>query len=186
MRYLLLTLLLLPLLQGCFPAVATGFGAGVLMADDRRTGGIYIEDENIELKAASRINEKFNDQVHINTTSFNRLVLLTGEAPSEAAKKEIEDIVKIVPSVRNVQNEITVAGSSSMLGRGNDTYLTSKVKLRLIDSQKLNANHVKVVTESNVVYLMGLVKHKEAEDAAAIASSTAGVQRVVKVFEYID
>lgn len=186
MRHLLIALLLTPLLQGCFPVIATGLGAGVLMADDRRTGGIYIEDENIELKAMSHVNEKFKDDVHINITSFNRLVLLTGESQNEAAKREIQEIVKSIPSVRNVQNEIAVAGTSSMLSRGNDTYLTSKVKMRFINGQKFNANHLKVVSEGGVVYLMGLVKRQEAEDAAAIASTTSGVQRVVKVFEYID
>ncbi|MEW6314108.1 MAG: BON domain-containing protein [Pseudomonadota bacterium] len=186
MRNLFFALLLLPMLQACFPVVATGFGAGVLMADDRRSSGIYIEDENIELKAGSRVGDIAKDNAHINITSFNRLVLLTGEVASEEVKREIENVVREIPNVKNVQNELVVAGVSSMLSRSNDSYLTSKVKMRFIDGQKFNANHVKVITESNVVYLLGLVKRQEGEDAAAIAASTSGVQRVVKVFEYLD
>lgn len=186
-------IILLPLLaalaaslQGCFPVVATGVGAGVLMVDDRRTSGAYVEDQGIELKASSRIEDKFNAVVHVNVTSFNRNVLLTGEAPDERKKAEVEQIVQGVPNVRSVINEIAVAGLTPFSSRSNDTYITSKVKTRMIDAQKFSPNHVKVVTENGVVYLMGLVTRKEAEDAVEVARTTTDVRKVVKVFEYLD
>lgn len=173
-------------LQGCFPVVATGVGTGVLMAEDRRTSGTFIEDQEIELKAGSRIGDKFGDQVHISVTSFNRNVLLTGEAPSEQLRRGVESVVRGVPNVNHITNEIAVAGPSSLASRSNDAYLTSKVKARFIDAGKFQVNHVKVVTENGVVYLLGLVTHKEAADSVEIARTTGGVQKVVEVFQYID
>lgn len=182
----LLSLLLLTVLSGCVPIVATGVGVGVGVLEDRRTSGAFVEDQGIELKAEKRINEKLRNDVHINVTSFNRNVLLTGEAPTEAMKKEVERLVISVENVHNVANEIAVAGISSFTSRSNDTLITSKVKARFLDAQKFQINHVKVVTESSVVYLLGLVKRKEADDAVEIARSTGGVSKVVKVFEYLD
>lgn len=173
-------------LQGCFPVVATGVGTGVLMAEDRRTSGIYVEDQSLQLKAENRIGERFKDQVHINVSSYNRVVLITGEAPTEEIKNEIGTIAKSMANVRNVINEVTLAGPASYASRSNDSYITSKVKARFIDAGKFQANHVKVVTENSAVYLLGLVKHQEADDAVEIASTTGGVAKVVKVFEYLD
>jgi osmotically-inducible protein OsmY len=173
-------------LQGCFPVVATGAGTAVLMAEDRRTSGIYIEDQGIELKASNRLDEKFKDTVHINVTSYNRAVLMTGEVPSDATKREAETTVRGVPNVGNVFNELAIGGNSSYTSRSNDSYLTSKVKVRFVDLGKFQANHVKVVTENNVVYLLGIVTRKEAENAVEIARTTGGVQKVVKLFEYLD
>lgn len=173
-------------LQGCFPVVATGVGTGVLMAEDRRTSGTYVEDQGIEFKAANRIDEKFKDKTHINITSYNRNVLLTGEAPTDEIKNEIGNIVKAVTNVHNVVNEITVAAPTSLMSRSNDSYITSKIKTFFVDTNKFQANHVKVVTENGVVYLLGLVKHKEGDDAVEIASTTSGVTKVVKMFEYLD
>lgn len=188
MRKLLILLLLgvIPALQGCFPVVATGVGAGALMMDDRRTSGAYIEDQAIELKASSLIESKFKDAVHVNVTSYNRNALLTGEAPSEEVKQEAGQIAQGVANVRSVTNEIAIAGLSPFSTRSNDTYITSKVKGRMIDAKKFSANWVKVVTENGVVYLLGLVTHKEAEDATEIARTTTDVKKVVKVFEYLD
>ena len=189
MHYLKLALLfavLAPNLQGCFPIVAAGAGAGVLMAEDRRTGGTYIEDQNIELKANSRINEHVKDAVHIEVTSYNRNVLLTGQAPTENLKQDIETIVRGVPSVQNIINEIMIARPYALSARSNDAYITSKVKARFVDANRFRANYVKVVTENGTVYLLGLVKHQEADDATEIARSTSGVLKVVKVFEYLD
>ena len=184
---LLLSLVLLtPALHGCFPAIVAGGGAAVLMADDRRTSGTYIEDQSIEMKASRRIEEKYNDEVHVDITSYNRFVLLAGEVPDQNIKDDIGAISLGVESVRNVQNEIAIAPVTSGSTRANDAYLTSKVKARFVTENKFQANHVKVITENSVVYLMGLVKRKEADDAAEIASTTGGVQRVVKVFEYLD
>jgi len=185
-RNLSMMALLFPLLAGCFPLVATGVGAGVAMIEDRRSTGAYVDDQSIELKAGGRISEKLKDEVHINVTSFNRNVLLTGEAPSEKHKADAERLVMSVPNVRSISNEIAIAGASSLGSRSNDALLTSKVKGRFFDAGKFYANHVKVVTENGVVYLIGLVKQKEAEDAKVIASSTGGVQKVVTVFEYLD
>lgn len=173
-------------LQGCFPVVATGVGTGLLMAEDRRSSGTFIDDQGIELKVASRVGEKFDDQVHINVTSYNGNALLTGEAPSEAVKQEVAGIAQAVPKVTHITNEIAIAGNASLASRSNDTFITSKIKALFVDANKFQANHVKVVTENSVVYLLGLVKHKEADDATEIASTTGGVQRVVKIFEYID
>jgi len=178
-------LLLVAFLPGCAAVVVGGAATGVAVAEDRRTVGTVTEDQGIELKAGDRISGKFKD-VHINVTSYNRRVLLTGEAPDVAAKGEIEKIAGAVENVRGVINEIAIAGNSSLTARSNDAFLTSKVKTRFVDAQKFSPFHVKVVTEAGVVYLLGLVKHKEADDAASIASTTSGVQKVVKVFEYLD
>lgn len=183
---LMLTLGALPLLHGCAAVVVGGAAAtGVMVAEDRRTVGTITEDQGIELKAANRIGEKYRD-AHINVTSYNRMLLLTGEAPDATAKAEIEKIARAVENVRGVYNEIQVAGNSSISARANDSYLTSKVKARFVDAQKFSPIHVKVVTEANTVYLLGLVKRQEANDATELTRTTGGVQRVVRVFEYLD
>jgi osmotically-inducible protein OsmY len=177
--------LLVSVLTGCVAAVVGGAGTAAVIGEDRRTVGTVTEDQGIELKAANRINDKFKD-AHINVTSFSRMVLITGEAPDAAAKTEIERIVRAVENVRGVYNEMTVGGPTALSARTNDSFITSKVKARFVDQRKFNAIHVKVVTEASVVYLLGLVKRKEADDAVEIARTTSGVQRVVKLFEYID
>jgi osmotically-inducible protein OsmY len=178
--------LLVATLPGCFPLVATGMGTAVLLADDRRTTGSFVEDEAIENKALLRVEQKHSAGVHLNVTSFNRLVLLTGEAPSADVRSDIERIVRGIDNVRTVQNELVVGQTSTLMIRSNDTVQTSKVKARFLDANKFRANHVKVVTENGVVYLMGIVKRREAQDAAEIARTTSGVQRVVRIFEYMD
>jgi len=190
MRRILVLLLLLaafPLIQGC-AAVAVGGAAatGVMVAQDRRTVGTLTEDEGIELKAASRIRERYREGVHVNVTSYNRAVLLTGEVPDAATRAGIERIARGVENVRTVYNEIIVAGVSSYTARSNDAIITSKVKGRFLDAGKFNALHVKVVTENGIVYLLGLVSKKEAADATEIARTTSGAQKVVRVFEYLD
>lgn len=189
-RNWLLLALLLPPLSGCEVFIATGIitgvGTGLAVSEDRRTSGTFIEDEAIEFKSAKLIREKLGANVHVNVTSFNRNVLLTGEAPTEAIKKEIENLIKDISNVRNVTNEIAVANVSTLISRSNDMVITTKVKGRFLDGGRFQINHVKVVTENDVVYLLGLVKRQEAESAAEIASSTSGVLKVVKVFEYLD
>lgn len=175
----------LPSLTGCVPAAAVGVGAGVLVFSDRRPTETFVADEAIETRAANRINEKFGDRVHVNVISYNRAVLLTGEAPNEAAKAEIEKIVTGVPNVRAITNELLVAGPSSFGSRSNDAYLTSKVKARFLDANKFSPNHVKVVTEAGTAYLLGIVTQREADDAVDIARTTGGVQKVVRVFDII-
>ncbi len=178
---------LAPQLQGCFPLIAGGAGATALVLDDRRSVGAQTEDKEIDVRGEARINERFGDKVHINVTSYNRNLLLTGEAPDAGTKAQIEKIVREIPNVRGVVNEIQIAGVSAYSTRGNDSYLTSKVKARFIDNGgNFSANQVKVVTEGSVVYLLGLVTRKEAEAAVEIARTTGGVQKVVRVFEYIE
>lgn len=172
----------IPLLQGCFPLAMTGMGAAAVMASDRRTTGMYIEDESIEWKVLARLRGDFAG-AHVNATSFNRRVLLTGEAPTEEAKQKIEDAVRRVENVREVTNELQVAGASSMASRGNDSLVTSNVKARMVNNGRFSPNHVKVVTEQGVVYLMGIVTTAESDAAVEIARTTSGVNRVVKVFE---
>ena len=189
-RSWLLLALLLPALSGCEVFVAagivTGVGTGLAVSEDRRTSGTFVEDEGIELKSAKHIREKLGANVQVNVTSFNRNVLLTGEAPTEAMKKEVENLVIGISNVRNVTNEISVANASSLISRSNDMLTTTKVKGRFLDSGRFQINHIKVVTENGAVYLLGLVKRQEAESASEIASSTSGVLKVVKVFEYLD
>jgi osmotically-inducible protein OsmY len=178
--------LAVPALQGCFPAVATGVGAGALMIVDRRNSETYLADEAIEIRAFNRIRERFGDKAHVNVTSYNMKVLLTGEAPDAALQAEIGQAVAGVPNVKAITNEIQVGSPSGFGARSNDTYITSKVKARFIEAGKFQVNHVKVVTEAGIVYLLGLVTQREGNDAAQVASTTAGVRKVVRVFEYID
>ena len=188
MRYLNYFLLAatLGVLQGCFPVVATGVGTGALMASDRRTTGAYIEDEGIEFKAISQVDTKYKNTVYVNITSFNRHILITGEVPNEAAKNDIAQIVASVPNVKAVSNELVVSGLSGVTSRSSDSIITGDIKLRFLHSKTFQASHIKVVTENGTVFLLGLVYRKEAEAATEIASTTSGVQRVVKVFEYLD
>ena len=182
---LALTIALPPLLQGCLPVVAAGAGAGVLVATDRRTSGTYLEDEGIEVKTGGRISDKYKSRVHINITSYNRTVLLTGEVPTAEIKADIEKIAGEVTNVKSVANEVQVAAITSLSARGNDSYITSKVKARFIDANKFSANHVKVVTEAGTVYLLGMVTRQEADDAVEVARTTGGVIKDVKLFEYL-
>ena len=186
-RLLVLAVLALAALaSGCAPLIVTGAVAGgAMVAVDRRQPDIMATDERIELQASSRISERLKDQGHVNVTSFNRQVLLTGEATTEALKQEAEKIAQGVSEVRGVVNEIQIGPPSSLGARSNDAYITSVVKSRMVGADKFNPIHVKVVTEASVVFLMGLVTRKEAEDATQVARTTSGVKRVVRVFEYI-
>lgn len=173
-------------LQGCFPVVAAGVGTGIMMAQDRRTPGAYVEDEAIETKAFDRIGKQYKNTVHVNITSFNRNVLISGEAPSEEVKAEIGKLVSAIENVRNVSNELIISGPSSLTSRSSDSLITSDVKLRFVQDKRFDADRVKVVTENGTVFLMGIVKRAEADAATEITSTTGGVQRVVKLFEYLD
>lgn len=176
----------LSLLSGC-AAVALGgaVGGGVLLAEDRRTVGTVTEDQGIEVKTSSRIGDRVRD-AHINVFSFNRQVLLTGEVPTAAAREDAERIARAVENVRGVYNELQVGANTALSVRTNDAYLTSKVKARFVDGQKFSPVHVKVVTENAVVHLMGLVKRTEADAATEVARTTGGVNKVVRLFEYLD
>jgi osmotically-inducible protein OsmY len=180
-------LLAVLMLEGCVEAVVVGgIATGVMVAADRRNAEVMGGDERVELTALSRIGDKFGDKIHVNVTSYNYNVLLTGEVPDANVKSEIEKIALGVPQVKSALNELQVAGLSSLSSRGNDTYLTGKIKGSFVTENKFQANYVKVVTEAGVVYLLGIVTRKEADDATAIARSTSGVTKVVRVFEYLN
>lgn len=172
-------------LQGCLPVVAAGAGAGALMASDRRSSGAYVDDETLEWKVESQINDRFGDRAHVNAVSFNRVVLLAGEAPDAATKDELTRIASSNAAVRNVINDVVIGPNSSIGSRSNDAVLTSKVKGRFVDQATFGVAHVKVYTEAGTVFLMGLVTRKEADAATELARTTSGVQKVVRAFEYV-
>jgi osmotically-inducible protein OsmY len=154
------------------------------MSEDRRSSGAQLDDQSIEWRASSRIGDRFGSKVHVNITSYNRAVLLTGEVPDERTRGEVDSLVRGVPSVQGTTNELVVAEPTSLGSRTTDSFITSKIKTRFLDAGKFNALHVKVVTEAGVVYLLGVVTEKEADDAVEIARTTGGVRKVVKMFEY--
>ncbi|MDQ2779462.1 MAG: BON domain-containing protein [Pseudomonadota bacterium] len=184
-RVALLSAVAVATLSGCAPLLLGGavFGGG-LMAADRRTTGIQVEDEAIELKAGSRVGN-LATLGHINITSYNRVVLITGEVPGGAQKVSVGATVAGVENVRSIANELVIAPNSSIASRSGDTVLTSKVKASLVDAKDVQANAFKVVTERNVVYLMGRVTDRESRRAAEIASAVSGVRKVVRVFEIV-
>lgn len=184
---LLLPAVTLPLLQGCAPAALTGATTVVsTLAADRRTTGTIIEDESIEIKARLALADQrdLNKRVHINFTSFNTWVLISGEAPSEEDRAAVGELVKNVEKVSKVFNEVAIAAPSSLLSRSADSVVSAKIKAKLIAENDLSTLHIKVVTENGVTFLMGLVNQEEGDIATEIARRTGGVQRVVKLFEY--
>jgi osmotically-inducible protein OsmY len=174
---------LLPL-AGCELALIGAATAAYSISEDRRTSGTQVEDETIQVRAQSRVSERFGDKVHVTVTSFNRMALLTGEAPDAAIRAEIGKIVSGVPNVKHIANELQLSAPTPRASRINDEIITTKIKGRLIESEKLSVAHVKVVTEAGVVFLLGLVTEQEAEQAVEIARTTGGVLKVVKLFEY--
>lgn len=172
------------LLSGCIPLAITAIGAGAMVATDRRTTGTQLDDEVIETKIATDIRERYKGEVHAISTSYNGIVLLTGQVPTAEMKAQIAELARATPKVRAVQDEMTVGPVADLTTRTNDSLITSKVKARFVEASRFQVNHVKVVTERNVVYLMGVVRQSEADDAVNIARTTGGVQRVVKLFEY--
>jgi len=174
-------------LTACAPVVVGGAAAAGVVAADRRTAGTFVEDQSIELKAKKAIVDNIGAaNIDVSVTSFNRNILLTGQAIDEAAKAKAETVAKTIENVRTITNELTVGEPSTFTENNNDAYITSKVKARMLKENRFPANYVKVVTENGIVYLMGLVTKQEAEDAVDIARCTEGVQKVVKVFEYIE
>ncbi len=182
---LLAGLVALPLLQGCVPVIAAGVTSGALATFDRRSYGTQTDDEGIEWKASATVMEKISDKAHINFTSFNRRVLLSGEVPNEEARLEAERLTLTTPNVKGVYNELTIGPASSFGDRSNDSFITSKVKSRFVDAGKFNAVHVKVVTEAGSVFLLGVVTQAEANAAIQVARTTSGVKKVVNILEII-
>lgn len=183
---IILSFLAVSLLQACIPLAAGGIVAGALVAEDRRTVGAQAEDQSIEIKALNRIGELFKDKHHVNVTSYNKQMLLTGEVPTEQMRTAIEAVLQGIEHVGKITNEIVVGPTTSFSSRSSDTLITSKIKTKFATSGRgaFYPNHVKVVTENNAVYLMGIVTKQEGDAAAAIAADTTNVTRVVKVFEY--
>ena len=172
-------------LSGCLPLVVGGAVMGGMVATDRRTSGTYVEDEGIEIKAAARIRERLGERVHVNVTSYNRQVLLTGEAPTAEDKQLVEQVVAQVENVRNTVNEISILGNSTLTQRSSDAVVTGRVKAKLLDARDLLSNSFKIVTERGTVYLMGRVTQREANRATEIITATQGVQRLVRVLEVL-
>lgn len=173
-------------LSACAPLLIGGAAVGsALVVTDRRTTGTQVDDQSIELKAVSRISEAVGDRGHVSATSYNRIVLLTGEVADDATRTKVEQQVARIENVKSVVNELAVMGSSSLTARSSDTLLTSKVKATLVDAKDVQANAIKVVTERGIVYLMGRVTEREAARAAELTRSVSGVQKVVRVFEVI-
>ena len=188
-QYHLLIILLAHLfvLQGCAPVAITGATTAVTtLASDRRTTGTFIEDEAIEIKSRLALsNQKdLNKRVHINFTSYNTSVLVSGEAPTEADRQAVIDLVNNVEKVTRVHDEIAIAAPSSLISRSADSVVTAKIKAKIIAEKNLSSLHIKVVNENGVTFLMGLVSTQEADVATEIARRTGGVQKVVKLFEY--
>ncbi len=172
-------------LTACAPIILGGAAMSALVATDRRTSGAQLEDEGIELRAAGRIRESLGDRVHVNATSYNRQVLLTGEVPNPQDKQLVEQIVSRVENVRFIVNELSVSGNTSLTQRSSDSLITGKVKAAMVDAKDLYANAFKVVTERGTTYLMGRVTQREATRATDITRGTGGVQKVVRVLEII-
>lgn len=176
------------LTQACAPLILGGAATGAVVANDKRTTGTFVEDEAIELKIKQALlsDENLYENTHINATSFNTNVLLTGEATTEANRQKVLAIVKGTAKVSHVFNEITIAAPSALLARSSDTLLTSNVKSRILFDEAVDGTKIKVVTEAGVVYLMGIVSRQQGSSAAQVASRASGVQKVVKLFQYLD
>ena len=174
------------MLSGCVPLVLGGAAAAVAVAEDRRSPGTFIDDEGMESQALLRVKSRFGGQVHVNVTSYNRQLLVSGEAVTEAVKRGVEEEIATVRGVKRIFNEMTVGPLAGVMSVSNDTRLTAVVKARFLEAGRFQSNHVKVVTEAGTVFLLGIVKKNEADAASQLASTTSGVARVVRLFEYLD
>jgi osmotically-inducible protein OsmY len=174
------------LLAACAPLLVGGAAVGTaLVVTDRRTSGAQLEDEGIELRSASRIREAIGDRAHINITSYNRQVLLTGEVPNDQVRQQAEQLVSTVPNIRGIVNELAVMANTTLTQRSSDVLVTGKVRASLVDAADVQATAFRVVTERGIVYLMGRVTQREADRATQIARTVSGVAKVVRVFEFI-
>ena len=172
-------------LTACFPLAVGGAVVGGMVAADRRTTGTVVEDEGIELRSGSRIREAIGERGHVNVTSYNRQVLLTGEVGSAQDRQLVEQIVAGVDNVRHIVNELAILGNSTLTQRSSDSLTTGRVKAGLVDASDLSANAFKITTERGTTYVMGRVTPREAKRATEVISATPGVQRVVRILETI-
>ncbi len=185
-RRLAVTALAAATLSGCAPLIVGGaVVGGAMMATDRRTSGSQVDDEVIELKSKGRMGDAFGDRANVSTTSYNRLVLLTGEVPTEADKTTAEQVVARIPNVMSVVNELRVGPFNTFSERTKDVFITTKVKASLFDAKDVFANSIKVVTHRSIVFLMGRVTEREAMRASEVARGVSGVAKVVRVFEIL-
>jgi len=185
LRYVVAILSMASAVQGCAPVIMGSALVGSLVAVDRRTSGAQLEDEGIELRSAVRIREQLGDRAHINVTSYNRQVLITGEVPNAKDKQLVELLVSRVENVKTTVNELAVMGNTTFSQRSSDALASGRVKAGLVDARDLYASAFKVVTERGVTFLMGRVTQREADRATEIARSTTGVVKVVRLFEII-
>ena len=167
------------------PLMIGGDIGGAMVASDRRTTGIQVEDEGIEQRSATAIRENFGSKEHINITSYNRQVLITGEVTSDTARSQVEQLIGRVQNVRSVVNELAIGQVSSTSERTSDVLLVAKVKASMVDTEDVFANVFKVVGERGTIYLMGRVTQRESKRATEVVRGVSGVKRVVRVFEYI-
>ena len=180
-----LTVATLASLQGCIALLGAGAVAGGLSLNDRRTGGTQIEDQSIELKSGGRLREAIGERGHVNVTSYNRIVLISGEVPSDADKAAAEKAIAGIEGATNVVNELEVGANSTIGTRSSDTVITTRVKSALIDAKDIQSSAIKVVTERGNVYLMGRVTEREAVRASEVARAQPSVMKVVRVFEIL-
>lgn len=189
-RFLILTAIFasVTLAQGCAPVIVAGGATAAAAAGERRTLGSLVDDESIEIKARKALNDEhdFGDDVHINITSMNGIVLLTGETTTADKRDRAMVLIREIPGIRRIVSEIRVAEPRAFAYTTHDSWITGKVKAKLLGTEGLPSNQIKVVTENSVVYLMGLVTQKEGEIAAEAARTIGGITRVVKLFEYLD
>jgi osmotically-inducible protein OsmY len=185
-RLLTALLVTLPLLGACVPALIAGGAAGTAISyHDRRSTGIQADDETSEWKGRNRVPARYRDNANINFTAFDRVLLVSGEVSDETAKAEIGEMAERIEGIRKVHNELQIAPPSTLGTRSNDVFISSKYKARLLDTEQVSSNHIKPVTESGVLFLMGIVSEREAKAAIDIARTTAGVRKVVNLFEVL-
>ncbi len=184
---LVLVFSLLVTLQSCAAVIVAGATSGAIIASDRRTAGILIEDQNIELKFSTRLSENpaVDNSSHLNAISYNGVVLIVGQTPQQNYKNQISEFARKIPSVKRIHNEVRVSAPNSLMNRSSDSYITSKIKTNMALEKNFSSSAIKVVTENGEVFLMGLVTKQEAEIAIAITKNIDGVQKVIDVFEYI-
>jgi osmotically-inducible protein OsmY len=167
------------------PLMFGGVLGGAMVASDRRSAGIQLEDETIEQRAATAMRENFGSKEHINITSYNRQVLITGEVSNDTVRRQAESLVSRVENVRAVVNELAIGAASSTSDRASDALLVAKVKASMVDTEDVFANVFKIVGERGTIYMMGRVTQREAKRATDVVRGVSGVKRVVRVFEYI-
>ena len=167
------------------PLLFGGVIGGAMVASDRRSAGIQLEDETIEQRSATAMRENFGSKEHINITSYNRQVLITGEVSNDTVRRQVESLIGRVENVRAVVNELAIGPASSTGDRASDVLLVAKVKASMVDTEDVFANVYKVVGERGTIYLMGRVTQREAKRATDVVRGVSGVKRVVRVFEYI-